>query len=820
VQTDALSTASMPLIAVVDGSCTLGREDIGAKAWGVNRMRALGLPVPPAIVITTQACRAYYALGQTLDEGMWVQLVAHISTLEEASGRRFGAVPRPLLVSVRSGAAHSMPGMMDTILNLGINDTIEAALSAEHRNPRYAADLHRRLVEQYRNVVLGGRAEPVPDDPWLQLRTAVAAVFDSWRSPRAVLYRRDRGFSDVEGTAVMIQAMVFGNADAHSGTGVLFSRNPITGDPPPWGEWLAGGQGEDVVSGRRTPGPLEALAVQMPEVHAELLRAATVLEADAGDIQDIEFTVESGRLWLLQMRTAKRSPQAAIRAAVAFAEEGLISKEQAVRRLSAEQVRQLPRLQLAPAAADHRPVAIGHPACPGVASGVVVIDPEEAEQRSRLGEDVILARPNTNPEDLQGIIAARGVMTEQGGSTSHAAVICRELGRPCVVGCGSHSVTPLVGRQVTLDGSSGRVWIGQLSIDQSDEAASEDVRKLLEWGAPLIPLRLLDAHDRSRKAIDATAALGAKMMRSAGSTTNPATATNANTTRDPTTTPETIVDLDLYGDDWRSALRPGIVVRGHVLDTDAGIRAALEARVAAAVVSHRLPALLGCLQAVPQRGAAEPSHDGATAAQIKISELALLRLLGLKGRATSALLADVLAVSVDVAEALYEPLRERGLCHQIGTQFQLTPAGRDRVAHLLAEERAQVDPAAVIALYEDFCVVNAEVKQILTAWQVKRDGAPNDHADRGYDDGVLQRLAQLHARAAPLMRRLVLISPRLHGYTQRLGRAMGRIAAGDRGYVAKILTDSYHAVWFELHEELIALTGLTREAVARGTRGG
>jgi pyruvate,orthophosphate dikinase len=323
------------LVAVVDGSCTLPPSRIGGKAWGVNRMRAIGLRVPPAIVATTDACHLYYAHGHIVPDTLWAQIVEHMQVLEIGTGRRFGATQRPLLVSVRSGAPVSMPGMMDTILDLGINADIEAALASESGDAAYARDTHRRFLHQYARIVLDEREERVPSDPWLQLRGAVAAVFDSWLSPRAQVYRRNRGFGDDACTAVMIQAMVFGNLDEHSGTGVLFSRNPMTGEPPAWGEWLSRAQGEDVVSGQHTPRPLNALREQMPEVHAELLRGAAALEADARDIEDIEFTVESGRLWFLQSRVAKRSPQAALHAAVAFAEEGLISREEALRRTQA-----------------------------------------------------------------------------------------------------------------------------------------------------------------------------------------------------------------------------------------------------------------------------------------------------------------------------------------------------------------------------------------------------------------------------------------------------------------------------------------------------
>ena len=776
MNSDGIATSEPKQVVVVDGSCTLTREEIGGKAWGVNHMRALGLPVPAAIVVTTRACREHHAADRVVHDALWAQIVEHMHVLEQNTGRCFGGARRPLLVSVRSGAARSMPGMMDTVLNLGINAAVEAALAAETGDTGFAAEAHRRFVELYRKVVHAERPDPVPADPWVQLRATVAAVFASWHSPRARVYRSNRGLSDDGCTAVTIQAMVFGNLDQRSGTGVLFSRNPITGDAPPWGEWLTRAQGEEVVSGQRTPKPLDALANQMPEVHAELMRATARLEADARDIQDIEFTVESGRLWLLQSRVAKRSAQAAVRAAVAFAEEGLISKEEAVQRLGVEQMRQLPALQLAPQAAEQRPLALGEAACPGVASGVVVTDPEQAEARARLGEDVILARATTSPDDLHGIIAARGLMTEQGGSTSHAAVLSRELGRPCVVGCGSNTVTALARQRVTLDGASGRVWAGDLAVERTDETSIGELQKLIEWGLPLIPIQLpvVDEADADT------------------------------------------VDLDTLGDDWRAALRPGITVRGRVLETDEGIHAAMAARVRAAVVRHRLPALLACLQVVRGEASARLGQSPAPVAPAAgISELALLRLVGLKGRASADILADSLSVPCAVVMASYLPLCERGQCTQAGGMLRLTPAGRSHLALLLADERTHADPAAVVALYEDFCVLNAQLKQILTTWQLKADGKPNDHRDIDYDAGVLRRLADLHDRAGPLMQRLAPLSPRLAAYGVRLARAAARVAAGDHGYVAKIIADSYHTVWFELHEDLMALAGLTRESEAR-----
>ncbi|WP_275669411.1 PEP/pyruvate-binding domain-containing protein, partial [Nocardioides albidus] len=301
IDSPATVIASGVLADVVrlDGSCTLDRAAIGGKAWSVNAMRALGLPVPPAVALTTGCCAAFYAAGGELPDEVWEQVRRGVAFLEEETGRRFGGGERPLLVSVRSGAPVSMPGMMDTVLNLGLTDETAAALIAESGDAAHVADTRDRFVRQYQETVAGADQGPVPDDAWAQLRAAVAAVFGSWQSARAQTYRRSRGIADDLGTAVTVQAMVFGNLDDDSGTGVLFSRDPSTGDPAPFGEWLSRGQGEDVVSGRVTPQPLAVLAERLPDVHAELMRATTTLEQAGRDVQDIEFTVEGGRLWLL-----------------------------------------------------------------------------------------------------------------------------------------------------------------------------------------------------------------------------------------------------------------------------------------------------------------------------------------------------------------------------------------------------------------------------------------------------------------------------------------------------------------------------------------
>lgn len=775
---DALDDAAgrSPLVVALDGSCRLGPAEIGGKARGVDRMRALGLPVPPAVAVTIHACREYFAAGRVIEGELRARILDAVQVLEDATGRRFGAASRPLLVSVRSGAAHSMPGMMDTVLDLGIDDAVEAALAAEAGDAAFAADTRRRFVAQYRKVVLGGRDAPIPDDPRTQLLAAVAAVFDSWYSARAKVYRNHRGFSEDGGTAVTIQAMVFGNRDDRSGTGVLFSRNPVTGDPPAWGEWLPRGQGEDVVAGAFTPGGLDALRDRLPDVHAELLRAAATLETDARDLQDIEYTVESGRLWLLQTRVAKRSPQAAARAAVAFAEAGLISSDAAVRRLGVAQARQLLAPRLAPAASGARLLAAGEAACPGVAVGVVLTDPDVAEARARLGEDVILARPTTSPDDLHGIVAARGLMTELGGATSHAAVLSRELGRPCVVGCGAGTVTALAGQRVTLDGSTGRILAGALAVDAPDETADRDLRRLLQWGLPLAPLPLLRPGDE----------------------------------------PADVVDLDPLGDDWRAALRRGVTVRGRVLDTDDGVRAAVAAGVAAIVVRHRLPALLAILDGRP---VAAPTSDTArTARDPATAEFVLLRLIALKGRASAEVLAGALSLPVEAVAARCESIARDGWCLPVGGGWQLTRPGHDRVGRLLAAERAPLDAAEVAAIHRTFGEVNPVLKQVMTDWQVRPDGTINDHADADYDRDVLRRLADLHGRAAPLLRRIAALSPRFALYPVRLARALERIAAGDRGGVAKLIEDSYHTVWFELHSDLLALAGTSAEAEARAGR--
>lgn len=554
------------------------RDLIGGKAWSLWRMRSLGLRVPPAFVVTTEACAAYFAGDQRLPEGLADELVAGVRLLETELGRTFGGRERPLLLSVRSGAAISMPGMMDTILDLGMNDEVEAALTAETGDAAFAAEVHRRFCAFYGRLVLGSVedldeleslagvrgaiaadvAAEVPADPWKQLHAAVASVFASSRSRRANAYRQHYGIPDHLGTAVTVQAMVFGNLDESSGTGVLFSRSPISGERNPYGEYLPCGQGEDVVSGRVTPKPLSYLAEHHPTVHAELLKAAERLDASGRDAQDIEFTVQRGTLYLLQSRVAKRTARAAVRIAVNLVDEGVITPEEAVRRVSADQARTLLRPQISDEAAGKaEQLASGLPACPGLATGVAVATPEEAQQQP----NSILVRRSTSPDDVHGMLAAAAVVTEQGGVTSHAAVVSRALDTACVVGCGDATVDDLVGRTITVDAGTGRVYAGEVPGVAAAEDADADLARLLEWAQSLATVRVTLADTAGEQ-------------------------------------PEFDGDLAAAEelDDQVPEIPAGTrTVRGAVFASDNGVRAALDAGVTTIAAQHRLPVLLAAV---------------------------------------------------------------------------------------------------------------------------------------------------------------------------------------------------------------------------------
>ncbi|MCX2930610.1 pyruvate, phosphate dikinase [Mycobacterium sp. CVI_P3] len=478
------------LVVRIDGSHIYPRMMVGGKAHGLSKIRAAGLPTPPAFNVTVDACRQYFEAPDRLMERVWPQIQDGIGWLETESGHMFGRGPVPLLVSVRSGAPASMPGMMDTVLNLGINADVEQLL-AQKCGQRFAADTHHRFRELFRQVVNPADGE-IPADPFGQLKSAVTAVFESWNSPRAVSYRRHHNLEGkMAGTSVTVQAMVFGNLDDESGTGVLFSRNPLNGENRPYGEWLPRGQGEDVVSGKFDPLPLITLAESHPVIHQQLLEAARWLEKDGADVQDIEFTVEAGRLYLLQTRAAKRSAQAAVSIAVALQREGLIDTDEALSRVTPAQLDTLLTSVIEPSVlATATVVATGLPACPGVGVGLVVTDSDSAEDAFDEGEDVVLARETTSPDDVGGMIASRAVITEQGGSTSHAAVVSRELHTPCVVGCGKGSLQGLAGVEVTVDGAAGKIYAGALRLTEPSEELDPDMSALLGWARERSPIEV------------------------------------------------------------------------------------------------------------------------------------------------------------------------------------------------------------------------------------------------------------------------------------------------------------------------------------------
>ena len=503
-------TAVADRAVVLDGRAVPSREVVGNKGRSIAWMLSLGLPVPPALCLPIDECRRFHAAGGELEPDTWSSVLAGVRGLEEKLDRSFGDGERPLLVSVRSGAAVSMPGMMDTVLNLGITDEVEKCLAKLAGDADFARQTHCRFIHQFGETVLKAHldepgpdatpadvreevrkdtGEEVPTDPYEQLRAVIATVFGSWSSRRAKTYRKHWGISDDGGTAVIIQAMVFGNLGENSGTGVLFSRNPLSGDPEPYGEWLPRGQGEDVVSGTHDPLPLSALAEQMPSAHERLLAAAKLLEREHGDIQDVEFTVERDELWLLQTRAAKRSPQAAVRAAVDLVEEGAIDRAEALQRVTPEQLATVlaPRVSDAVEAAAEV-VARGIAACPGVAAGIAIGDSDAACEAEG---DVVLTRPTTSPEDVSGMIAARAVVTERGGSTSHAAVVTRALGRPSVVGVGEGVTAELIGEELTVDGSTGVVYRGILETEDVDPASVPGLETLIGWAREACPVEVV-----------------------------------------------------------------------------------------------------------------------------------------------------------------------------------------------------------------------------------------------------------------------------------------------------------------------------------------
>ena len=523
------------------------RDLLGGKGANLAEMARLGIPVPPGFTITTEACTYFYQNNGQYPEGLKEQVLEGMKRIEEEVGRKFGDPQNPLLVSVRSGARVSMPGMMDTVLNLGLNDETVKGLVKLSGDERFAYDCYRRFVQMYGDVVMGlkpeekemdpfekllekkkeergvkfdteltaddlkelvqefknlireKKGEEFPEDPWKQLWGAIDAVFLSWNNKRAIEYRKIHGIPDHWGTAVNVQTMVFGNMGEDSGTGVAFTRDPATGENIFYGEYLLNAQGEDVVAGIRTPLPLSkaqktdeslpSLEEIMPQVYQELLKIREILEKHYRDMQDIEFTIEKGKLYMLQTRTGKRTAQANVKIAVDMCKEGLIDKKEAVRRVKPEEIDQLLHPMIDPKA-KVEVIAKGLPASPGAAKGKVVFSAQDAVEESKEG-DVILVRMETSPEDIAGMHAAQGILTARGGMTSHAAVVARGMGKPCVVGCESITVDyereefrvgDIVvkrGEVITIDGSTGRVILG--SAPMVEPQLKGEFAELMRW---------------------------------------------------------------------------------------------------------------------------------------------------------------------------------------------------------------------------------------------------------------------------------------------------------------------------------------------------
>jgi pyruvate,orthophosphate dikinase len=667
----------------------------GSKAANLGVMaRDLGLPVPPGFVITTEACRAYLAGGWP--EGLDDEIRAGMGAIETAIGRRFGDTADPLLVSVRSGAPVSMPGMMNTILNLGLTPATTGA---------FAAACRARLDTMFRQTV----GAEVPDDPWAQLRQAIKAVFRSWNGDRARAYRSKEGIPDDLGTGVVVQAMVFGNRGPDSGTGVLFTRNPATGERALYGDVMFDAQGEDVVAGTHATEPISVLNERMPTVAGELRAHGDRLERHYADMCDIEFTIEDGRLWLLQVRVGKRSPQAALRIAVDMAEDGVfpLSRADAV-----ERVRPLlanPPVRATSRSSILRPLVTGLPASPGTASGEIATTPEAAVEAAAAGRSVILVRSETSPDDVHGMANAAGILTAKGGLASHAAVVARGWGIPAVVGASSVQVGDRwvaigdrrfrAGDAITIDGGSGEVFEG--AIPGTTEPLP-DVATLLAWAREL----------------------------------------------------------------------------GISIGEDGGAGPA------------------------PGSGPATPAR------RASIDDL--IRALGIKGFATAQGAADALATTPDQVQPLLDDVVVDGLAASVAGAYRLTDTGKGRASELVEAERTRWGAAADRAL-DAFLALDQQMKDTVTAWQLKAPDVVNDHADPNYDRGVLDRLAAIHGEAAAFLDANAGGSPRLATYRERLTRALDQAVNGDGRFVASPRVDSYHGVWFELHEDLIQLAGRTRE---------
>jgi pyruvate,orthophosphate dikinase len=668
----------------------------------------LGLPVPPGFAVSTAACRGYLAGGWP--EGLDEEIREHVSRLEETVGRRFGDAADPLLVSVRSGAQVSMPGMMDTILNVGLNDETAEGLVQVSGDRDFVEACHARLQKMY--IAIVGVAT-VPDEPWEQLRGAIEAVFRSWNSERALSYRAREGISDDLGTAITVQAMVFGNRSESSATGVVFTRNPATGEASLYGDLIFQAQGEDVVAGTHQTEPITVLDERMPDIAEELRHYADTLERHYADACDIEFTIEDRHLWMLQTRIAKRAPQAAVRMAVEMAEdeEFPLSRAEAVERVS--DYLDEPPMRVADQSGEAPPAAAGLGASPGLVSGDIATTAEAAIEMAADGATVILVRRETSPDDVHGMARSAGILTSFGGLASHAAVVARGWGIPAVVGVegvrvegrtvlvGDHTLA--VGDTITIDGDSGNVFVGVVA---GSETIVPEAATLLGWARDL--------------------------------------------------------EMDI-----------GKQQEGSPAVSDS---------------------------------------DETTMAEDQAAFDLVVRALIIKGFATPEGLAPVLGE--EEAGSILDRTTADGVTELTGAMFQLTADGKAMGAAMMASDREAWGVENASQAIDDFLPIDGRMKEIVTAWQMREvDGEPvlNDHTDSAYDESVLAEFASLHQDAAAWLRPLTEGLARLELYVARLDRAADLVAGGNHAYIASPTVDSYHSVWFELHEDLIHLADRTRE---------
>jgi pyruvate,orthophosphate dikinase len=692
---------------------------LGGKGHNLAVMRReLGLPVPPGFTITTETGLSYLRDGWP--NGLDAELREQMSRIEAQVGRRFGGPGEPLLVSVRSGAPVSMPGMMDTILNLGLNEDTTAGLAEACGNEMFATSSRNRLGEMYREVV---GEEDVPEDPWKQLRSAIESVFRSWNSPRACTYREHEGIPDGMCTAVTVQTMVFGNMDDDSGTGVLFTRNPATGESSLYGDIMFRAQGEDVVAGGSTPEPIAVLDDRLPDAALQLRGYADLLERHYRDLCDIEFTIERGKLWLLQVRIGKRSSQAALRIALEMARDPdfPLSRAEAVERV-ADQLA-APSDSSGKIDPDALLLAEGLPASPGLASGRIAMTPERAIAMADEGNAVILVRPETSPDDVHGMARVAGILTSRGGLASHAAVVARGWGIPAVVGAGAVRVSESrlsvgdheleEGDSITIDGHTGRVFAGETEVEAS---VTPEAQTLLQWADEL--------------------------------------------------------DIEIAGMS-DSETRPQEPVVGSEATSE-----------------------------TPQRETT-------------------IRALHIKGFATPENLAPAVATTSDAVAPVLDALVEEGLVKRTGEMCQLTEQGRSIGASLLTADRKKWTEEVANRALDTFLALDVKMKEIVTGWQMRIvDGEQviNDHSDESYDQVILAGLAGFHEEARAWLDPLVGGLPRLRVYQDRLQRAADLIRRGSHDYIASPRLDSYHTIWFELHEDLIQLAGRTREEEAAAGR--